>query len=329
MGWGPTVRYQVKISFDGMSPLTLILNTTEETWLIAKPYPADWRRMVGGIAGKLEYNMGNQIQIYDGFGRRRIQLNSFSWQPGQEPTAGARGTGAWALNLDNTNPLNYTQGGWLVQGRPLPQGKSTGIWVGVAGKGSIGAGLSTEAAVAAVWSLDDPKKGMEMIVSSTRVGVVAGGSIGVSVCIVTGVQNKTELENYACSGTDWTVAIGGPVKAAATLTKDFANFFKAAKVAKYAQYVEYCAEHADAVVNLGKTLLINSNIDPESTSVSFLDLPGPGIELGWFWYWAAVRYSNDFKYVPVLGHRSAQVPKKAPAHPQRIHPFGKPMGIRG
>ncbi len=328
MGWGPTVRYQVKIRLDGMGVVTLILNVTDNTWLIAKPYPADWRRLVGGIAGALEYNMGDQIQIFDVYGRRRIQMNSFSWQPGQTPTTGTRGTCGWALNMDQTNPVNYTRGDWVVEGRPLPQGKSTGIWIGVAGKGSLNAGAGTEAAVAAVWSLDNPKKGMEMIVSSTRVGAIVGGSAGISICIVTGVQNTTDLANYACSGTDWAIAIGGPVKAAATLTKDFAQIFKAAQLTKYAKYVEYCAEHADAIVSLGKTLLINSNIDAESTSVSFLDLPGPGIELGWFWYWAAVRYANSFDYLPVVGH-PATAAKKPAAHPQRKPTFGKPMGIRG
>lgn len=295
---GPISRYLVKVYFD-TGVLSLIISPTENTWLMAKPFISDWRKRLGGIAGQCDWMWGtDRITLYDSFSRRRLALNAFSsdTQPGQ------RGEALWAFNLDH-DKLNFTRTRWEAVGRPLPGGK-TGVWVGLAGKMSAGAGIGSEHALAAVWSLDDPSDGLQFWYGSLRAGAIAGGSAGLSLCLVTGVRSEGDLANFATSGTDWAFALGVPLgKAAGVIGSIGATINKwglsnGGKFIKLAEALAVCAKHKDSLVLLGKTVLINSSIDPEATGISFLDLPGPGIEAGAYWYWASVVSSQRFKNFP-------------------------------
>ena len=135
---------------------------------------------------------------------------------------------------------------------------------------------------------------------------------------MTGIQSPNQLQGFAFSDKDYALSIGGPLKKTATAVREAAEFVEAARAAKFAAAAEKLFSHTDAVFNLGKKILKDSNIDPDETTVSLLDLPGPGVEIGVYWYWAQVRgvisWSGHPK-IPSAGGQSSR--SEYPPDPKR------------
>lgn len=281
-------RYLIRVPLQEGN-LNLLISPGESTWLMAKPFVHDWKRVLGGVSGRLEWDVADRVVLFDRFDRRRLILLRFR----SDTAVGARNEAVWALNLDE-DMRNHYQTSWECLPRPMPKG--SGTWVGVAGKGAFGALVGSENAAACVWSIDDFSKGKVFWYSTTRFGAVGGWSGGISLCVVTGVRSDADLSSFACSGDDWAFAIGSKVKALGNIGQDLVRLFGGSgRALKLAQAVTIAGTHQDALVNLGKLYIGNSGLDPEATAVSFFDLPGPGVEAGKFWYWAAVRGVKSFQ----------------------------------
>lgn len=292
----PTRRYMVKVEAPPNSRKYLFfeINRDGGTWTYVAPFHPERNNWLSGATGTCEWDFGSdQVWLLDRFGRRRILLCGMD----RASTIGQRGNAFQGFNLGNGN--HEWQSSWEACGRPLTRG-TTGIWFGIAGKGGGEVFAGADAAAACVINLDDPKKGMCFIVYSGRLGLGGGGGANFAACLVTGVHDPNQLQDFAYSGSDWAVSIGGPLKEVATGVRQFGEFVKASKCVKFAQAAEVIFTHADAMINLGKTILVNSNIDPEEQCVSLLDLPGPGIELSYYWYWARVRGVTPWAGKPIL-----------------------------
>jgi len=253
------------------------------TWAQVKPYLSGRNNYLAGAIGTVQWNWGSdQVFLKDRFGRSRFLLNSMD----RAGTIGQTGYAFFGFDLDKTSETWRTT--WTACAKPQQRSQS-GCWVGIAGKGGGEVGIGADAAFAAVWSIDNPKNGMSFIVYSGRAGAAGGAGGCFSACLVTNIYSAGALNGFAYSGSDWAFSVGMPLKKTATAVRELAAFLQAAKVAKFAQAAEIVGTHADAVVNLGKLILYNSNIDTEDTSVNLLDLPGPGVEVGYYWYWSQVR----------------------------------------
>jgi hypothetical protein len=339
---GPLLRYRIKISKPpGFgSDLYLELCPSDETWTLAKPFASGTNLILGKtISGKIEVNYGYGIWIIDGFGRRRFFLKSLE----RLEQVGGGGEITYGKFLGNGPEAIEAWLTWENVGLLRPG--ATGCWFGFAIKGgAMGALAGAEIAIGVVFSLDTPRKMMVFIMTTGRVGIGLGASGGASAVLVTNVRSVKEMQSIATSGTDWTVAIGAKIGKAAEATSEAIKVLKACwvgrtfldqqkliKAINAADFVASLSKHVDSIAGLGKTIFINSNIDPDVQSVSMLDLPWPsgGAELSWYRYDSVVNWaylgnpmSNVTQAKTLLGERAspAQQAKIGPRHQAKIGP---------
>jgi len=291
---GQTHRYWVKVEMPPRSHQYMYFEIDYEagTWAQIKPYIVGRNNYLVGSIGTMEWDRADCVWLKDRYNRNRILLNGMD----RAGIIGQTGYAFWGFDLGTTKENWRTT--WTACAKPQ-QRSNTGCWVGIAGKGGGEVGIGADAAFAAVWSMDNPKNGMSFIVYSGRVGLAGGAGGCFSACLVTGIYNAGKLDGFAYDGSDWAFSVGTPLKKTATAVRDFAVLIEAARAAKFAQAAEFVGAHADAVVNLGKLILYNSNIDTDDVSVNLLDLPGPGVEVGYYWYWSRVRGCFSWAGKPV------------------------------
>jgi hypothetical protein len=264
------------------------------TWAQIKPYHPCRNNYLAGAIGTMKWDWGSdQVWLRDRYDRNRFLLNGMQ----RAGTIGQSGPAFFGFNLGKGREDWRTS--WVSCAKPQ-QRSVTGAWIGLAGKGGGELVVGADAAPSCVFSLDNPRNGMSFIAYSGRAGIAGGLGGCVSVCLVTNVTSPASLNGFAYSGTDWALSLGAPLKKVATAVREFAVLLEAAKAARFAKVAETAFTHADAVVNLGKLLLYNSNIDTEETSVNLIDLPGPGVELGYYWYWSQVRGCFGWTGAPVM-----------------------------
>jgi len=293
---GATRRYWVKLEVQPQTRQYMYFEIDYDagTWAQIKPYHPSRNNFLAGAIGTMQWDRGSdQVWLQDRFGRNRFLLNGMQ----RASTIGETGPAFFGFNLGNGREDWRTT--WVACAKPQ-QRSVTGAWVGLAGKGGGELIVGADAAPAFVLSMDNPHRGMSFIAYSGRAGVAGGLGGCFSVCLVTNVSNPASLNGFAYSGTDWALSLGTPLKKMATAVREAAVLLEAARAAKFAEAAEFAFKHADAVVNLGKLLLYNSNIDTDETSVNLLDLPGPGVELGYYWYWTQVRGCVGWSGAPVM-----------------------------
>jgi hypothetical protein len=180
------------------------------------------------------------------------------------------------------------------KGPPQPDVRLN-AWVGLIAKGGTMFGIvGTETATGYAVSLDDWRKGMAVTVSTSRIGVGAGASGGLTILLITGVQVPSDLNGYMSGGGDFNFAPGpnfgkwikGGISAAkfkplvAVLEKIGAKTPKALKEALKIK-PEMCGD----LYKAGKTVMDTLGIDPGgAVNVVAFDVPflSAGAEVSFF-----------------------------------------------
>lgn len=174
-------------------------------------------------------------------------------------------------------------------------------WIGLIGKGSIGAGLSGEVAIAGMKDLQSFSRSVLFTQSSGRLGAILGAAGGWGVIFATGFRSPRDFDGFCSSGWDYSVAVG-------TRLKGVLNP-KLAGVAKMLEGFDSKLEGIEAFLkgtnpkyqklrselpNIAKSVKDSVLVDPDVRSMVCIDLPGlPGAEFGVFYKWDHIKVRSN------------------------------------
>lgn len=182
------------------------------------------------------------------------------------------------------------------------QNVQTHAWIGIVGKGSLGAGLSGEISGGGLKDLTTFSQTVFFAQSSGRLGAVLGGSVGVGLLFATGFRSPRDFDGYTSSGWDYSVAVGTRLKGVlnpnlskiARVLDGFDNKLAGIETFLKGANPKY-QELRNELPNIAKTVKDAVLVDPDVRSMVCIDLPGtPGAEIGVFYKWDRLDVRGSF-----------------------------------
>lgn len=257
-------------------------------WRLLHPIPSDIRLLLGDKPTGTWTQNSTGFSLYGQSNRslvlmelRQVGIDSPNGPAFTMPTPGAAGGTFYKL-----------RGTWSASAKPLPK-----TWVGIMGKGSVGAIIGAEGGIGAVAALGFGNHGACFSFGSGRVIAGGGFSGGLALVIATGFDSCRSFDNYWSKGADWALSIGENLKsvAAAGRLSKIAPVLKTlsavntsvGKAESYSKVVS-SSEFSKEVYGVMKGVMQTSLIDTDSQNVTAIDIPlaGVGAEAGFYYSWS-------------------------------------------